>query len=70
MREMKDKVRQMIHQILQALIVTKMTGMHLRAVFPFPIQLALMTTSLLMTMQQFLRCLVVMTLLLLCLTMP
>jgi hypothetical protein len=27
-REMKNKIRQMIHQIFQALAVTKMTGMH------------------------------------------
>ena len=32
----------MIHQILQALTVTEVTGMHLQAVFPIPIQLTLM----------------------------
>jgi hypothetical protein len=33
--EMKNKIRWMIRQILQALTVTKTTGIHLRAVFPF-----------------------------------
>jgi hypothetical protein len=68
--EMKNKVIQMIPQIFQALTLTKMIEMHLRAVFPFPMESTFMTACLLMIMQQFQRCPVIATLLLLCLTVP
>jgi hypothetical protein len=47
-REMKNKVRQMIRQIFLALTLTKVTGMHLRAVlvFPFPMESTFMTACL------------------------
>jgi len=48
----------MIHQILQALILTKVTGMNLSTVFPILMESTFMILSLLTITQQFWRSLV------------
>jgi hypothetical protein len=66
----EEQSKKKIQQVFQVLALTKMPGMHLRTVFPFPIGSTFMTTCLLMIMHQFQKCLVIVTLLLLCLTVP
>jgi len=45
----------MIHHILQALILTKVTGMNLSTVFPIPMESYVIILSLLIITQQFWR---------------
>lgn len=58
-REMKW-TRQMIHQISHVQTQTKVTEIHISVVFPIPMELTSMLTSLLMITQQFLRILLIM----------